>query len=92
MTTDSNRQPDLSKEEQAAIRALKRLAKKWPKSLWLFVTGTVHVMRCGEDGERVYIPIEDGYLRGPGESSQGGGVDPDYMVTTIKMPSDGGDW
>ena len=28
---------DLNDEEKKAIRALKRVAKKWPKSLWLFL-------------------------------------------------------
>lgn len=29
----------LTEEEKKAIAALKRIAKKWPKSLWLFNNG-----------------------------------------------------
>jgi len=38
---------DLSPEEQAAIRALERLAKRWPPSLKLFSwSGTLCVIRA----------------------------------------------
>jgi len=37
---------DLTKEEKNAIAALKRLAKRWPNTLWLFADGgSVNVMR-----------------------------------------------
>lgn len=66
-------------EERSAINSLKRVAKKWPKSLWLFsANGSLHVMRCGSDGTRVV--------------TKDGGVDPDYSVGTIKIPNDGGEW
>jgi hypothetical protein len=70
---------DLSPEELAAIRALKRLAKKWPKSLWLFsASGSLCVMKVGPDGERMY---------------KGEGVDHDYIVDHIhNLPNDGGDF
>jgi len=71
---------DLTLAEQKAIQALKRLAKKWPKSLWLFsASGTLNVMRSGPKGEQVH-------------TSGHGGIDPDYSVTTVNIPNDGGDW
>jgi len=65
--------------EEQAIRALKKLAKRWPSSLWLFSAGgTLTVMRTGIDGQ-MFV-------------SSHGGVDPDYTVTTIDIPNDGGEW
>jgi len=70
----------LTKEEKSAIAALKRLEKKWPESLWLFATGnSINIMRYKENGERAVI---DGY----------GGMDPDYVVDTVSILNDGGDW
>lgn len=69
----------LTDEENKAIRSLKRIAKAWPKSLWLYsASGSLCVMKRNEDGERA-------------ESSTGG-VDPDYIVDHIDIPNDGGDW
>ena len=68
-------------EEKKAIASLKRLAKKWPKSLWLFsASGTLNVMRANEDG---------GAICTQGKYS---GVDPDYILASIDIPNDGGDW
>jgi len=65
--------------EAKAIAALKRLAKRWPKTLWLFsASGTLCVMRCGEYGEHVH--------------TNGGGIDQNYIVDDIDIPNDGGDW
>jgi hypothetical protein len=76
---------DITKEEKAAIAALKRLAKKWPESLWLFsASGTMNVMKCDDNGERVYHP--------QGTYFDGGGVDQDYCIDYIDIPNDGGDW
>lgn len=77
----------LTKEERNAIASLKRLAKRWPKSLWLFsASGTLNVMKCDEAGEQVMRPEYRGCAGG------GGGVDSDYRVDTIEIPNDGGDW
>ena len=68
----------LTKDEKAAISALKRLQKRWPKTLWLFSSsGTLLVMRCDENGERVMNHL--------------GCVHQDYVVDTIDIPNDGGD-
>jgi len=72
----------LSKEEQNAISSLKRLAKRWPKSLWLFsASGSLHVMQKDSEGRQKML------------AGRGAGVDPDYVVETIKgIDNDGGDW
>jgi hypothetical protein len=70
----------LTSQEKQAIVDLKTLAKRWPKSLWLFTNGTCNIMRTGNDGERVYLP------------SPYDGVDPDYYIDTLDLPTDGGDW
>lgn len=71
---------DLTKKEKNAISSLKRLAAKWPSTLWLFsASGTLRVMRAGKDGEQIHL--------------KGGGVDPKFIVATIsEIPNDGGDW
>jgi hypothetical protein len=69
-------------EERRAIATLQRLAKRWPKSLWLFSgAGSLCVMRNRQDGSRAVV-----------EDMEDGGVDPDYCLTTINIPNDGGDW
>lgn len=71
---------DLTKEEKAAISALKRLSKKWPPSLWLFANGLhISIMRTGKNGEHV----TDG---------EGGGFNQDYRVDSVDIDNDGGDW
>jgi hypothetical protein len=69
----------LSADEASAVRALQRLAKRWPKSLWLFsASGTLCVMRNGPDGQRVMDGI---------------GVDSAATVwSTRAIENDGGDW
>lgn len=69
----------LTEEEKKAIAALKRVAAKWPESLWLFsASGSLHVMRYGKDGH----PVMTGNQ----------GHDPDSVAATINIPNDGGDW
>ena len=68
-----------TQEERRAISAMKRLASKWPKTLWLFsASGDLCVMRCGTNGERVY--------------TADGGVDSAYKLDQVDIPNDGGDW
>jgi len=68
-------------------RGLKALEKNWPEGYWVFVGAGFNLMRCGEDGQRVYIQTEDEF--GVGMSV---GVDPDYIVESFNIPSDGGDF
>jgi hypothetical protein len=70
----------LTKEEKAAISKLKKLAQIWPESLWLFSNGTLYVMKTNGIGEKERA------------MTQYGGVDPKYIVDTIDIPNDGGDW
>jgi len=69
----------LTPEEKKAIEALKRVAKIWPKSLWIFAgNGGLYVMRNGEDGKRAV--------------TGNGNVDPDYWIDNVNINADGGDW
>jgi len=62
---------ELTPEEVKAIRALRRVEKIWPDTLWLFsASGVLHVMRKGEDGEHVH---------------KGEGIDPDYIIDSISI-------
>ncbi len=70
---------ELSKDEIKAIAALKRVAKKWPSTLWLYsASGQLNVMLKSEEGDRVF--------------TRDFGPDPDYIVTSIDIENDGGDW
>ena len=82
MLTLTNDEPaiELTADEKRAITALKRVAAHWPKTLWLYATGlSVNIMRCGPDGEHMV-------------EAPHGGVDPAFVVDTIDIPNDGGDW
>ena len=73
---------DLTPEEERAIRALERVVKIWPESLWLFSgAGSLCVMRKDENGERI--------MRMAGGSES---VDCRAVVATIDIDNDGGDW
>lgn len=69
-----------TKEEQNAINTLKRLEKRWPKTIWLFATGeAIHVFRCGENNEHVM--------------SNTGAPDINYELAYLtKINNDGGDF
>lgn len=70
---------DLTNKERAAISALKRVAKIWPDTLWIFCNGlSVNIMRKNEDGEQAH--------------NQFGSVDSEYIVDTVDIENDGGDW
>jgi hypothetical protein len=70
----------LTVEEKKAIAELKKLAPKWPKSLWLYsASGSLHVMKLNENGEHA-MTID-------------GGADSEYIVESIRgIDNDGGDW
>jgi hypothetical protein len=70
---------DLTPEEERAITTLKRLAKRWPESLFIAsMAGTLCVMRNDE--------------RGMHPETDGGGIDPEYMIDSIDINNTGGDW
>lgn len=65
-------------EESKAVRRLKKLAKEWPKSLWLWsASGTLYIMKKDENGE---------------VAMDGEGVHRDYIVDSVEIENDGGDW
>lgn len=69
----------LTDEEEKAIKALKKVALKWPKTLWLFsASGTLTVMKHGAGGEHAV--------------TNNGAVDPNFVVDTVDIENDGGDW
>ena len=69
---------ELTLAEKRAIRRLKEVASTWPATLWLLsASATLAVMRYGEDGEQMM---------------DGEGFDQEYVVDTIDIPNDGGDW
>lgn len=69
-----------TEEEKKVIASLKRLAKKWPSTVWLFVDGnSVHVMRIGETERHA-------------TTGRGQGIDPDYILDSVNIDCDGGDW
>lgn len=72
---------DLTKEEAAAIASFKRLAKKWPDSLWCFCGGHegIVVLKKDKDGQKI--------THGLGE-----GFDSSFAVANINIDADGGDW
>lgn len=77
---------ELTKQEKSAIRTLKRLEKRWPKSLWLFSAGgSLIVMRKNSDGERAGVINKDGKMTGQG-------ADSNYEVEHINIENDGGDF
>ena len=69
----------LNQDEKATIRALKRIASRWPSSLWLFsASGRLCVMKKDDNNEIVM--------------TSAGGVDPSRIVCNIEIENDGGDW
>ena len=70
----------LTQEEQAAITALKRLARRWPQSLYLFsASGSLLVVKTDEGGGLPHTP--------------NGSVDNAFVVEHVHgIPNDGGDF
>lgn len=68
---------DLTQAETSAINSLKRLARKWPKSLTLIsMGGSLHVIDTAERA-----------------SEEGFGLNPDAVLADIHgIPNTGGDW
>lgn len=72
-------QSDPIQQEAKVLRALKRLEKMWPDHLELYVgDGAVYVMRVGDDGKTRMGP--------------NGSPDPDAIVESFSIRSDGGGW
>jgi hypothetical protein len=72
---------ELSADERRVIDALKRVAKQWPETLWLYsADGTLCVMRKGEDGKHAMRPDDID------------SVDQRYVLARIGIENSGGDW
>ena len=71
---------ELTEREEKAIKSLKRLAKKWPPTLWVFAgNGGLHILRTGKNGEVVL--------------TESGAVNADYGVGSVEgIYADGGDY
>jgi hypothetical protein len=69
----------LTPGEKKAIAALKRVAKIWPKSLWVFCNGTMSVLKK-RGGKRVM------------DKNLGGAVDQSCIVADVDIENDGGDY
>ena len=68
---------DLTPEERKAIRAIKRIAKTWPDTLWLFADGgAILFLRTGPGGRHVV--------------DEHGCVDRSYEVGSVSIPAEGG--
>ncbi len=68
---------DCTPEEQKAIKALHRLASKWPRSLWIFCNGDMVILKS-VNGERDYA---------------NGSINADRIVgKSVNIPNDGGDY
>ena len=76
--TEPQLENQLTREEDLAIGTLHRLEKRWPKSLWLFsANGQLCVMKKDQGGKRVMDKE---------------GVDSAWVVATVSIENDGGDW
>lgn len=78
MSTKDMSKTKMDTNEARAIRSLRALAKRWPKSLWLFTNGQSLCVMQKKDGRRVVTKT--------------GGMDADYSLASINIESDGGDW
>lgn len=77
----------LTQKEKAAIAALEKLAVEWPDSLWIFAADGVLNVMIKAGGKKVIEPLSMG-----GSKGIGGGFDPDFIVGTVDIESDGGSW
>jgi hypothetical protein len=70
---------ELTRQEELAIELLRKAARHWPKSLWIFAADNqLHIMKKDENGK---IPTESD-----------GGFDQSFLVDSIDIEADGGDW
>lgn len=69
-----------TKQEELAIELLRKAARHWPESLWVFAAdGKLHVMRKDVGGEKAI-------------DESGTGFDQTFILDSINIEADGGDW
>lgn len=67
---------ELNEEERKAVASLKRLANKWPNTLWLLTNGQgLCILKADESGRPIM--------------TENGDYDQDYTVACIDIHSDG---
>ena len=70
---------NLNKREKSAIQNLRKLSREWPESLWLFsASGTLCVVKKDGDGQVAF--------------TNHGSIDQGFVVASIDIENDGGDW
>ncbi len=70
-----------TKKEAAAIERLRDALENLPASMWLYAAaGSVHVMKLDKTGQRAMA------------DNRSVGYSQDYIVASIDVASDGGDW
>lgn len=75
--------------EKQAISRLKRLAREWPDTLWLWCADSrLYVMPNDPTGGGHSVAMQE---RDEDELADGA-VDQSKVIETIDTPSDGGDW
>lgn len=71
---------ELTKDEVLAIRALKRVAARWPETLWIFCDGnSMKVCKKNAEGRQAFVP-----------RSGAPAYDHSYIVGEVMIESDGG--
>jgi len=71
---------EINEEESKAIKHFERLAKIWPKSLWIYSgSGLLCIMKKTDENNSRAM-------------NEFGGVCQDHVVATIRIENDGGDW
>ncbi len=71
---------ELTKQEELAIELLKKAARHWPDSLWILAADSrLYVMRKDKNGKKAIV-------------GRGNGFDPDFILESINVEADGGDW
>lgn len=71
---------DLTSEEAAAVRALHRLSKRWPKSLMLYAGGTGLDVRKPKPGAFPGADTVVAIILGiPADGGDGGDVEPEVL-------------
>ena len=70
-------------EESRWIERLRKVCADMPQSCWLFAADSgICVMRRGQYGRHAIV----------GDAREGGGMDQKYILASVKVDADGGDW
>lgn len=82
MTKEGSKCKPATKAELKWIEDFKKLAKRCPKSIWIYANGyDLNIMKYPEGSRDRMMNKRDG-----------GGVDPDNIIGRVEIANDGGDW